>query len=184
MSRRRFTITGLMAVVLFLAVGMAALKNPTELWASAIFTAVLGLLLFAVLGVSFGRGAVRRHWAGFGVFGWGYLCFVFTTTSLPPPPPASTKLFKLLERPVSPPPAKQAMIMKADYIRMDATVIYLNGKMMQPSSGSPPPDDSESLALHQFGHSLAAVMIALLGAVSVRLMGGPIEVRGQEEVDV
>ena len=42
-------------------------------------TLVLGVLLFALLGVAHNSGPTRRFWRGFAVFGWGYLTVIFGT---------------------------------------------------------------------------------------------------------
>ncbi|MFI5461519.1 MAG: hypothetical protein ACHRXM_39505 [Isosphaerales bacterium] len=73
MTRIRFTIASLLIVVLFLAVGFAALREASELWASGIFTLTLGVLLVSIL-LAVHRDSTRRaFWIGFALFGWGYL---------------------------------------------------------------------------------------------------------------
>ena len=73
MRTSRFSIAGLMGAVLVAAVGLAALRSASPIWAGAMLLltyVVLGLaILCAVL-----RGRARRAWwLGFCVFGWGYL---------------------------------------------------------------------------------------------------------------
>ena len=70
-------MAALMGLVFVLAVGMAALKSANKIWAGVIMTLVLGVLLFALLGVAHNSGPTRRFWSGFAVFGWGYLTFIF-----------------------------------------------------------------------------------------------------------
>ncbi len=70
MKRFRFSVAGLMAVILLLAVGMAALRDPTTLWARAIFTAAVTLFAASLLGAMIHRGIPRFSWAGLAVFGW------------------------------------------------------------------------------------------------------------------
>ena len=77
MRRFRFSVAGLMAVILLLAVGMAALRDPAELWASVIFTAAVTLFAASVIGAMAHRGARRFIWAGLAVFGWAYLVISF-----------------------------------------------------------------------------------------------------------
>jgi hypothetical protein len=73
MARFRFSIASLLAVVLVLAVGFAAMREATEVWSSSIFTLTLGALLCSVL-LAIHRAAARRaFWVGFALFGWGYL---------------------------------------------------------------------------------------------------------------
>ncbi len=76
----RLSILGLMAVVLFVAVGFAALRSPTELWASVIFTLAVFILLVAVIKVVGQDGPERSFWLGFSVFGWGHLLLAFRSS--------------------------------------------------------------------------------------------------------
>jgi hypothetical protein len=48
--RLRFGITALMGFVLFVAVGLAALRSASALWVSATFTATVALLSASILG--------------------------------------------------------------------------------------------------------------------------------------
>ena len=49
MKRPTFTIASLMVAVLFVAVGCMALRNPTPLMASAVFSLAVAILAAAVL---------------------------------------------------------------------------------------------------------------------------------------
>jgi len=69
----RVTIAGLMALVLYVAVGFAALKTPSEAWA----TLTLLLLTLALLGSIFTRGGNRAFWGGFAIAGWSYWILSF-----------------------------------------------------------------------------------------------------------
>jgi hypothetical protein len=62
-----------MGVVVFVAVACAALRYASELWASAVLTATIGMLLAGVLGMVLRRGPARAFWFGFTVFGSAYL---------------------------------------------------------------------------------------------------------------
>jgi hypothetical protein len=73
--RIRFSLAGLMGLILLLGISFASLKNPTDLWASLLFYLVVALLLAAVLGIFGGRG--RLAWAGCALFGWFYLLCAF-----------------------------------------------------------------------------------------------------------
>jgi hypothetical protein len=74
---RRFSIAGLMAVVLVCGVAVAALRNASEIWAGILLLLTLGLLAAALLGVAYRREAGRAGWIGFALFGWGYLTLAF-----------------------------------------------------------------------------------------------------------
>lgn len=68
----RISIAGLLGVVAFFAIGLAALIHPSDVWAGVIFTIVIGTLLASILGMLL-RGWRRGGWLGFAIFGWGYL---------------------------------------------------------------------------------------------------------------
>jgi hypothetical protein len=73
MRRFRFNISSLLAVVLFLAVAFAALREATDLWDSGVFTLAAGLLLASVLLAVHRTGRRRAIWSGFALFGGAYL---------------------------------------------------------------------------------------------------------------
>jgi hypothetical protein len=70
---QQFTIGSLMSVVLLTALGLAGLRNPTPIWASAVFTLAVSLLCLAVLGAVFRSAESRPFLTGFALFGWVYL---------------------------------------------------------------------------------------------------------------
>ncbi len=77
MSRLRYTIAQVMALVLFVGFGFAALRSGTVLWSSAVFTLTVAVLSAAILGAMARRGPARLTWAGFALFGWIYLGTAF-----------------------------------------------------------------------------------------------------------
>ncbi len=92
MRGMRFTIAALMACVLVAAIGLAALRDPSELWASAIFSlTVVGLLVSALAAAARG-GAARLACLGFFLFAGTYLALSFgpwawfNSEGLRPPP--------------------------------------------------------------------------------------------------
>ncbi len=70
---RRFSIRTLMGFVLVSAVGLAALRSATELWAQMMLMTSLFAVGVAVVGASLMRGRERAWWLGFAVFAGGYL---------------------------------------------------------------------------------------------------------------
>jgi hypothetical protein len=70
---RHFTISGLMGLVLGMAVASAALRNADEYWAGGLLMLTLLLMGTAVLAIVYERGQSRAGWLGFLVFGGGYL---------------------------------------------------------------------------------------------------------------
>jgi hypothetical protein len=69
MARLRFSLARLMAIVLLIGVGLAALHSASVLWASVVFTLTVAVLSTAVLGAMARRGRARMTWAGFALFG-------------------------------------------------------------------------------------------------------------------
>src|SRR5262249_6083469 len=73
MRRLRFTIAGLLGLVVVTAVAFAALREATAQWDSVVFTLVVFLLFGSVLLAVHRAGASRAYWLGFALFGVGYL---------------------------------------------------------------------------------------------------------------
>jgi hypothetical protein len=73
MTRLRFNIGTLLAIVLFLAIGFAALREATDLWDSGVFTLTSVVLLVGVMLSVHRTGKGRAFWLGFALFGWAYL---------------------------------------------------------------------------------------------------------------
>jgi hypothetical protein len=73
MRNLRFNIASILGVILFLAVGFAALRESNDYWDSGLFTLTLGVLLVSVLLSVHRSQAKRAFWIGFALFGWGYL---------------------------------------------------------------------------------------------------------------
>ena len=73
MTRLQVTLAQLMALVLFLGLGLAALRNANGLWASLTYTVAIVMISAAPLGAAARRGNRRLRWAGFAVFGWIYV---------------------------------------------------------------------------------------------------------------
>jgi WD40 repeat protein len=73
MRRFRYSIAGLLGLVLFVAVAFAALRQADELWDSALFSLTVGLLLTSVLLAIHRTGRKRAFWLGFALLGWTYL---------------------------------------------------------------------------------------------------------------
>jgi hypothetical protein len=73
MRRFRFNIASLLAVVLFLAVGIAALREANDTWDSSLFSITISVLLISIL-LDIHRTEKRRaFWLGFALFGSAYM---------------------------------------------------------------------------------------------------------------
>ena len=156
-----------MAVVLLIALGIAGLRSATILWASAIFTLVLVLLLTAVLGAVAIRGRVRMTCLGFSLFGWGYFLFVFWFWPVPngisAPPFLTTVLLESVQPMIKPYPANQAFdngpqgeaLHEFDWAKAAGT-------------GGIPPLTGQPYNPHHFrriGHLLAVIVFGFLGGL-------------------
>ena len=74
---RRFSIRTLMSAIVVSAIGLAALRNASDLWAGIMLLVALAAVGVAVLGAIILRGRDRCWWLGFALFGCGYLAMVF-----------------------------------------------------------------------------------------------------------
>jgi hypothetical protein len=74
----RMKISGLMAVVLVVAVGLAALRSGSAIWAGACFLLTCGVLALAAVGSVFDTRGTRAWWLGIAIFGCGYLVLAFS----------------------------------------------------------------------------------------------------------
>jgi hypothetical protein len=77
MRRARASIAMLLAYVALVAVGLAALRVSSRLWANVGFSLAVTSLVAAIAGVIYRRGAGRAFWVGFALFGWSYLIMAF-----------------------------------------------------------------------------------------------------------
>jgi hypothetical protein len=80
---RRFHIGGLMALVLYVALGLAALltRVPTIFWASAVYSLTAAVMASSVLLALPRSGLDRMRRTGFAIFGWTYLLLAFGETA-------------------------------------------------------------------------------------------------------
>ena len=60
-----------------ISVGLAALRVSSRLWANVGFSLAITLLVAAIAGLIYQRGASRAYSLGFVLFGWPYLLIAF-----------------------------------------------------------------------------------------------------------
>ena len=89
MPRIRFTISGLMGLIVVAAIGFAGIREGTEIWASLTFTVTLLVGLMAFPCLFYTQGKTRAGWAGFVLFSWAYLYFTFGLVGRQPRPSAA-----------------------------------------------------------------------------------------------
>jgi hypothetical protein len=73
MRRVHFSIAGLMAVMVPIALGLAALHEATQVWVNIVFKLVVAALLTATYQAKRHKGFAGVWWAGFASFGWAHL---------------------------------------------------------------------------------------------------------------
>jgi hypothetical protein len=93
---KRFTIINLMALVLFIALGFAAMRSPLS---TAVASGVFGLAVVVLLTATLGSMlSCKGSWIGFALFGWSSLFLSFwpcqPSDSIPLPTPMPTMFLK------------------------------------------------------------------------------------------
>jgi hypothetical protein len=165
MARPRFTLAQLLAAVVFIGLGLAALRSASLFWASAVFSLTVALLSTAVLVVMARRGRARMTWLGFALFGWIYLGTTFgpwSDTNGVKAPPYVTRL--------------AVDYWDARFWRINGgtgTVLWRDtappGEMLV-SRFAASPTLPDSFQVRRIGHCLAAILVGLGGAVIGRLV--------------
>jgi hypothetical protein len=152
----RFSIAGLMGVILVAAIGLAALHNPTELWAGVIFLLTCGVLALAIVGVACRGQGERAWWLGLALFGWGYFTLAFSSPREGLPRLPTTAVLKAIMGDIAEPPPG---IMGGGFRCIGPLAQF--GGMGVPFGG---------LADWQIGHCLWSLAAALLGGTLGRLL--------------
>jgi hypothetical protein len=191
----RFTIGGILAIVLFAAVGLAGRKEPTELWDGAVFGLTLVMLLASVLQAVHAGGSRRAYWLGFALFGWAYvaLCQVPAIEARLPTTHGLSRLDGLLpgRSTVATAPApvgleRPRLLFGAPGVKdvtisnLDVDSIHLwdasTGRRLVRLGGSPE-------AFIRVGHSLFALILAFVGANASRFLHAREASPGREPPD-
>jgi hypothetical protein len=155
MRRLHFSIAWLMALVLLVAAALAALRHPSPLLASALYTLDAGLVCVAVLGGLFCRGTRRRTWTGFAVFAGAYLALALANYPLTAPSLLTTWGLSYID-------ARRETVVTSGFDFLATNYFQL----------SPPvPFNPASTPFFQVGHCLAALVAGLVGAGVAVLMG-------------
>jgi hypothetical protein len=145
-----------MSLVLLVAMALAALRHPSPLLASVLYSLVLGLVCIAAFGALFGRGSQRRMWSGFGIFAGVYLGLAFAAFPLSAPSLLTTWGLSYLD-------TKRA----SGVIDSDLDYLTFSYFPFPPS----PTINPASLPFFQVGHCLAALLAGLVGAGVAVFMG-------------
>lgn len=170
MTRLRFTLAQLMAIVLFIGIGFAAVRASSLLWASAVFTLTVAVLSAGILAAMVRKGRARLTWAGFALFGWVYLGTTFgpwtAANGVGAPPYVTRWGLDYWDSKLSGSGPLQANRGPLQANRIDTAP---PGEVLYPRYPLPlfPPD---SFHFRRIGHSLAAILFGLVGAVVGRLL--------------
>jgi hypothetical protein len=150
MTRLRFTLAQLMAIVLYVGFGFAALRNADEVWASATYTLSVVAISTALVAVLVQRGRARPVWIGFAAFGWTYLLI----STLPPRASGGLGFGPL---PWPPNLIEWGMASLQPYLRpVPSGQMWNSGSLLTP--------------YEQVGHSLGIVLFGSVGAVVGRFL--------------
>ncbi len=83
MKKLRSSIADLMLIVAASAVALAALHDPSYIWAGITLLTTYTILGLGIVGAIYRRGERRAWWLGFCVFAWGYLALSAYTSGSP-----------------------------------------------------------------------------------------------------
>ncbi|HEV3164636.1 MAG TPA: hypothetical protein VGZ22_11460 [Isosphaeraceae bacterium] len=168
MSPFRTSIRLLMILVVLTGIGMAALTHPTALWDSALLSVSALLLLSAGVAAGLLRGPRRAYWAGFTIFGLGYL--LLTTSPGIRPRLLTTRGLEYLFPKVVRPPIMTERHLDRDAMER-AIKTWMNG--YKSPSMSPFSSTMEFSALYrdfmQISHTVIVLLLASLGGFAAHL---------------
>lgn len=161
----RITIARLLAAIVLIGIGLAALRTASEWWASFVFTmTLLGLALAAVHAVQ-RRGTRRAYWSAFVAFGAGYLVLSFGPwfEAAIRPRLLTTRVLDLADRRLTPeqpgvaPPRSFSPDGRIHPIGVADVTVRLRG-----------PDETRRERFQTIGHCLSALVVATLGGLAAR----------------
>jgi hypothetical protein len=154
MESSRTSIAGLMGLVVVAAIGLAGLRTNSSLWAGVVFLLTCGVLALAAIAAISRRDSERAWWLGVAIFGWGYLALVFASSDydgVRPQLPTSLALIKLDSK------------LRIPDVDTGPIIGFDRGQF------------ERHRAFYHVGHSLFALLAAVLGgAISRFLLGGPL----------
>jgi hypothetical protein len=158
MRRVRFGIVHLLGVILYFAIGFAALKNANSFWASFTFSLSLIAVSSAFAVALTSKGGSRASWAGFAAA--GSACALVWLAS-----PTTTGF-------INGPP---------DMVLHQLLLLYIDSINPQSARGGKPLIDYTHVC-----HSLEIILFGMTGAILGRLAAGdsgPISISGRPGTD-
>jgi hypothetical protein len=168
--RFRFSLLGLMAVVAYVAVACAAVRYSTELWASGLFTLAVVLQMVAVVCV-----ACRSEsaWAGFLVFGGGYLLLALGPWSQSMPPLITSHGITWLDQKLhgEAPQTAAFAVSGSPWVKSYTTVNASQILLWDATTGRSLNANVQPV-FQRIGHSLLSPLFGLLGALATLWLYG------------
>lgn len=106
MRASRYSIAGLMGIILVASLGFAALSRPSETASGITVLVTVGILTLAIVGTVCGGTKTRAWWLGFALFGWGYWKLAWPEYQIPRLP-TLTLLETLMSKVATPVPQEK-----------------------------------------------------------------------------
>jgi uncharacterized membrane protein YqaE (UPF0057 family) len=186
----QFSLRGLLLAVVFAAYACGALWSATDLWASATWTLTLAMLAFAMLAAWLRHGRQRAFWLGFLLFGLGYLTLshgpwfdgnvrhrllsdklLTWAFSLTPAGESNALVISGATFAMGQPPQGQLVVASGNGSTWSTNTVYGSAGtvLWNPATGAPVAGGPTAWEpFQQTGHSLFALLLALLGACIAR----------------
>jgi len=175
MSRPRTSIAGLMGATGLVAVGFAALRNPSETWVGVVIG--LAMVMPAAGGLYAWHREGRRRidpWAGCAFACWGYLALASGVSPHLP----TTALLDILRPWTEPPPARLVLRCPDDNLVLpgQGSLSYTVSGFTRWNAGwSPRPEPAR---FRRIGHGLIALLAGGLGGLLARRLGASRDLPG------
>jgi hypothetical protein len=156
MHAPRFSLRFILIATAYTAVVVAGFVKGTPVWASAVFSISVGILLLATLAALFRGDDDRTYWQGFSIIAWIYLLLAIGTVSVSNRL-VTTRILHESQYLLGP-------IQAANYVEPGFTLKRLGPNDFQIGPGSDFNIWGPSwTATHQIGHSAWAILLGLAG---------------------
>jgi hypothetical protein len=188
MGRPHFSIASLLVVIGVVGIALAALRNPSYLWANVTFSVAIAAIVLAIINTIYARGADRAYWLGFALCGGTYLaiCSVPGLRDTVNPRLATEVIFDLIYTRVAPPPPPPGQQLGGVWNQNQLAAMGVGAAPAPPTLESrwaawSEPDRTNGLgypigtvslvsseAFRQIGHSLVTLLAAVVGGTYAR----------------
>lgn len=174
MKHARPSIARLLVYVGLAAVGLAALRVFSRLWANVAFSFALTALVASIALAIHRRGPGRSSWVGFALFGWAYFLTAFA------PAPFNAWRDLLVTAPLLTILEEQVLHQPDPTLKARLRVVARPGRLATASQAELTPwtywtatdrsNPFSSDSFHRIGHSLCCLGVALAGGIFCRLI--------------